>query len=248
MNMPHPRGRPRPALAAVLALGIAVAGCQTPGNPFVTQDTSQMTPAERQLYEDEKRFNETVGSAVLLGAAGGAIVGAGLGAAMGNSRDAARGAAIGAVLGGVLLGTDGYQTAQKERQARSEIRDLRAAADSVREDNAQLQRYLDTSSKVLAEGRTRLKQLSRDVAARKLSVEQADAARKREQRNIASMNETLETSRKARDDYVKSAAQLPANPQGKRDFDGEIRRMNAQIEQLEKNVTAYNQALQVSRA
>jgi hypothetical protein len=207
-----------------------------------------MTQAERDLYEEEKRFNETVGSAVLLGVAGGAVIGAGLGAAMGNIRDAARGAAIGAVLGGVLLGIDGKNTADKERGQRREIKDLETAAATVREDNAQLRSYLDSSSKVLAEGRVRLNQLRRDVASRKVSVQQANAARDREQRNIASMTETLDKARKARDDYVKAAGQLPDNPQGKRDFDGEIRRMNAQIEQLEKNVTAYNQALQVSRA
>ncbi len=252
---PPARRRTPVLLSTTLAFGVALGGCQSAGggsgwNPFSSAaDSTPTTPAERELQEDEERFNKTVISGVLLGAAGGALIGASVALiAGGNKRDAARGAAAGAVVGGAALGIDGYVTAKKEQEARKGIRATQAAANDVRQDNERLQAYLDTSDRVLAEGKARLTALRRDVAARKVSVEQANAARQRESRNIASMNETLKKARETRAQYAEAASKFDDKAQGKPDLDAEIRRMDAQIKQLEENIVAYNQALQVSRA
>ena len=236
------------ARALILALAMSLAGCETmPGLGGAPQQP--LSAAEQQMQNDQKRFNDTVISAVLMGAAGGAAIG-GLGCLLAGCRgkDAVGAAAVGAVVGGAALGIDGYVTAKKEQAGKQNLRAVQVAANDVRQDNGRLQAYLDSSGKVLNEGRTRLASLQRDVAAKRISAQEAQQTREREERNIASMNQTLTQARKTRDQYMEAAGKMSDTPQNKRDLDNEIRRMNQQIAQLEGNVQAYNQALQVSRA
>jgi hypothetical protein len=101
---------------------------------------------------------------------------------------------------------------------------------------------------VLAEGRGRLADLNRDLAQRKLTAAQAEEARQREERNVASMTKALENAKQSRANYIAASKQFSADPKSKRDLDAEISRMNTQIAQLERNVSEYNKALAVSRA
>lgn len=245
-------------LSVAFAVSMALTGCDTMGrgqNPFAglmsSSSTSSlpMSPAEQQMLEDEKRFNNTVMSAVLTGAVIGAVAGGFAAAVTGKKGKNVRNAAVGgAVIGATAMGIDGYVTAKNEQASRNRTRAVVAAADDVREDNKRLQTYIDSSSRVLAEGQTRLAGLKRDMASKKVTAEEARQAQQREQRNIASMTETLAEARKTRDQYIEAAAKMPDTPQNKRNLDAEISQMNARIKKLESNVAAYNQALQVSRA
>lgn len=244
--------------AVASAMLISISACQTPG-PLQTSSSTQgtggaaqataLTPAEQQMRADSERFNNTVIGGVLTGAAAGALTGA-LAALLtgGNKKEVRNTALAGAVVGGTIGGIDGYVTAKKEQAGRNEIRTLQAAAADVRQDNQKLQAYLDSSGTVLNEGKTRLASLRRDVAAKKLSAEQAEAARKREEQNIASMNATLAQAKKTRDQYTQASAQFGGSIQSRRDLDAEIARMNNQVAQLESNIAEYNKALAVSRA
>ncbi|MEJ8849967.1 hypothetical protein [Variovorax rhizosphaerae] len=240
--------------AIVAAVILSLAGCQAPGptagsSPAGAQSQS-LSPAEMQLREDEERFNNTVISAVLTGAAGGALLGGVLGAVTGrkDKKSILTGAAAGAVVGGTALGIDGYLTAKKEQAGRQNVRAAQAAAADVQQDNNRLQAYLDTSSRVLAEGQARLAKLQRDIAAKKVSTAEAQQARAREEKNIASMNQTLTQARKTRQEYAEASEKLKGSRENTRDMDGEIRRMDQQIGQLESTVSAYNKALSVSKA
>lgn len=245
-------------LSLVLAVSLALTGCETMGggvqNPFSglmssqTSSTLPVSPAEQAMMEDEKRFNDTVISAVLTGAVVGGL-GAGLvAAASGEKSRNVRNATLGgAAVGATVLGIDGYVTAKKEQASRGRIRAVQAAANDVREDNQRLQRYIESSNRVLAEGQSRLASLRRDIASRKISAEEARQAQQREERNIASMNQTLTEARKTRDQYIDAASKLPDSRENKRNLDAEIIQMNTQIKTLEGNVAAYAQALQVSR-
>jgi hypothetical protein len=245
-------------LGVVLAVSMALAGCETMGelqNPFTDlmsfQSTSSLpvSPAEQQLLDDEKRFNNTVMSAVLTGAVAGGLSGAIIGASTGKSSKDVRDAAfVGMVVGGTAMGIDGYVTAKKEQASRERTRATEAAANDVREDNQRLQRYVESSSRVLEEGTSRLASLKRDIASKKITAEEERRAREREERNIASINKTLTEARKTRDQYMEASSKLPGTPRNKRSLDSEISQMNQQIKTLEGNVAAYNQALQVSRA
>jgi hypothetical protein len=86
------------------------------------------------------------------------------------------------------------------------------------------------------------------VAARRVSAQEAEQARKREQQNIDEMTATLESARKTRDQYRQTAAKVEATPQDRRDLDAELTRMNRQVAQLEGSIAEYSRALQVSKA
>ena len=242
--------------AVASAVLVSLSACQTMG-PTQTASTTQgtgsaspaLTPAEQQMRADSDRFNKTVMGGILTGAAAGAIAG-GLAALLtgGNSKEVRNTALAGAVVGGTIGGIDGYVTAKKEQAGRTQIRELQAAANDVRADNQRLQAYLDSSGTVLSEGKARLASLSGDVKARRISTEQAEAARQREEQNIASMNNTLAQAKKTRDQYVQASTKFTGTIQDKRDIDAEIARMNKQVAQLEANVAEYNRALAVSRA
>lgn len=242
------------ALAASLLFSLSA--CQTPGatqNASTTQGTGSanptLTPAEQQMRADSDRFNKTVMGGILTGAAAGAIAG-GLAALLtgGGGKEVRNTALAGAVVGGTIGGIDGYVTAKKEQAGRNQIRELQAAANDVRADNQRLQAYLDSSGSVLNEGKARLASLSNDVKSRRISTEQAEAARQREEQNIASMNTTLTQAKKTRDQYVQASTRFTGTIQDKRDIDAEIARMNKQVAQLESNIADYNRALAVSRA
>lgn len=240
--------------AAVL---FSLSACQTPGplrTSASTQGTggapaAQLSPAEQQMRADSDRFNSTVIGGILTGAAAGAVTGA-LAAWLtgGNKKEVRNTAIAGAVVGGTIGGIDGYVAAKKEQAGRGQIRELQAAAADVRQDNQKLQAYLDSSGSVLNEGKSRLAALRSDVAAKRVSTKQAEAARKREEQNIASMNATLAQAKKTRDQYTQASAKMTGSIQDRRDIDVEIASMNKQVAQLESNITEYNKALAVSRA
>jgi hypothetical protein len=209
----------------------------------------QMTEAEKQLQEGEKRFTTTV----MGGAAIGVLAGAGLGAVgchLAGYKDAKLRNCIllAAAAGGTAGGIDGYLTAQREKAGRDELKAVQATANDVKQDNEKLKSYLSTSDQVLAEGEARLKSLRGDVQKRKISAAEADEARQREERNIASMTKTLETAKQTRTNYIEASKKLGGDAPSKRQLDAEITRMNQQIAQLEKTVNEYNRALAVSRA
>lgn len=209
----------------------------------------QLTPAELQMRADEERFQKTVIGGVIQGA----LIGAAIGGVValiggGNTKDAARSAGIGALVGGAAGGIDGYVTAKREQAGKNELRAVQEAAKDVRADNAKLQAFLDSSDVVLKEGKTRLAALKGDLDAKRITVQEADAARKREEQNIASMKTTLAQAKKTKDEYAKAAAQFKGTPQEKGNLDAEINRMNQQVAKLESNIADYNRAVGVSRA
>lgn len=246
------RGAIHPLVAAALAVCVALTttGCETlPQLGGSSAPAVALTPAEQQMRQDQQRFNSTVIGGVLTGAAVGAVGGALIGILSGdNKKEIGKKAVGGAVIGGVAGGIDGYVTAKREASGNNEIRALQAAAADVRKDNQNLQAYLSSSGTVLKEGQTRLAKLRNDVAAKRVSAEQAQQARQREEQNIASMNATLAGAKKTRGQYQEASAKFSGAPAAKRDLDAEITRMNAQVAQLENNVAEYNRALSVSRA
>jgi hypothetical protein len=228
----------------------ASAGAGTGSSTAVAKDaTVQLTPAELQMRADEQRFQKTVIGGVMQGAMIGAAIGA-VAALIGggNTKDAARSAGIGALVGGAAGGIDGYVTAKREQAGKNELRAVQAAAKDVSADNAKLQAFLDSSDVVLKEGKTRLASLKGDINAKRITVQEAEAARKREEQNIASMKTTLAQAKKTKDEYAMAASQFKGSPQEKSNLDAEINRMNQQVAKLESNIADYNRAVGVSRA
>ena len=245
-------------LAVALALLLSACPTTNPLSNFIgsgdsgqaqSAGTPPLTPAEKQLQEDEKRFYSTM----MGGAFTGALVGAGagvLGCHLAGYKDQRLRNCIIATTaaGGIAGGVDGYVTAKRESAGRDELRATQATINDVKQDNDKLKSYLSNSNQVLAEGQARLSTLRRDVQARKVSAAEADEARQREERNIASMSKTLDQVKQTRTNYVAASKKLTGDASSKRQLDTEIERMNAQIAQLEKTIGDYNRALAVSRA
>ena len=89
--------------------------------------------------------------------------------------------------------------------------------------------------------------MAREESAAKEAA-RAEEARQREERNVASMNKTLDHAKQTRANYAAASKKLGGDAKSKRDLDLEIQKMNQQIAQLERNVAEYNRALAVSRA
>ena len=209
----------------------------------------QLSPADMKLRSEGERFDKTVIGGVLQGA----LIGAGVGALAqlltgGNRQDAVKGAAVGALAGGAIGGMDGYRKAKLQQSKMNEVEALQAAANDVRADNAKLQAFLDTSSVVMTEGTRRLAAIKGDVDAKRISAAQAQAARQREEQNIAQMQATLKKAKETQTQYAQASATFQGTPASKRDLDGEIGRMNQQVASLERNIVDYNRALAVSKA
>ena len=238
----------RSVLACVLAIGTA--GCATMpggGGSGMSASGAPLSPAEQKLRADGERFDNTVIGGVLKGAAVGAVLGALINSG-GNRQDIAKGAAVGAVAGGALGGMDGYKKAKLQQAKMDEVAALQAVAADVRADNSKLQTFLASSSSVLEEGKQRLAAVKGDVDAKRMSAAQADAARKREELNIAQMQSTLKKAKETQTQYAQASASFQGSPANKRDLDTEITRMNTQVSTLERNINDYSRALAVSKA
>jgi hypothetical protein len=245
-------GSARLALLATLVMMVASCVTTNPlqwGQSGSEASAPQLSPAEKQLQEDEQRFYSTLMGGAFVGALAGAGVGV-AGCHLAGYKDTRLRNCIAAstVTGGILGGVDGYVTAKREAAGRNELRALQATIADVRQDNEKLKSFITNSDRVLAEGRIRLAALNKDLAQRKLTAAEADEARQREERNIASMTKTLDSAKQSRANYLSASKQLGGDPKAKRDLDAEIRQLNTQIAQLERNVSDYNKALAVSRA
>ena len=232
-----------------LAMVVSTTGCETMG-PLMGGDTANLTPAERQLREDETKFRNTVIGGVATVAVMGAVAGALFAGLMGgNSRDMQRGAIAGAVAGGIAGGMDGYATAKMQQAGQQQVRAIEAAVVDIQQDNARLEQMIASSDLVLKEGQQRLASIKSDLTAGKVNAKQAEDARKREENNIAVLNKALEKARETRSEYAKASQQLAqGNPNAGRNLDAEIARTDRQIAQLERNLSEYSRALAVSRA
>lgn len=253
---PRSAGQRLTAWVAAVALVLSGVGCQTSGSaPGGSGGTGQAAPArtapvsaaERQMLEDQDRFNKTVIGGAVTWALGMAATCALVLWASG-SKDRTGKVAMCALIGAAVGAADAWVVAKKWEAGNNELRATQAAAADVRNDNQKLQTYLASSGKVLDEGKSRLAALRSDVAAKRISAEQAEQARQREEQNIASMKAGLEHAKKTRADYQQASAKFQSAPQAKRDLDGEIARMDTQVAQLERNIADYNRALAVSRA
>ncbi|HMN81957.1 MAG TPA: hypothetical protein PKA20_18810 [Burkholderiaceae bacterium] len=244
------RGRPGSRLiAALVALSLMLAGCQNgklamPG--FGARDGE--TPAEARMREDSSRFNATVLGGTVAGCGIGAVV-AGLGCKMAGSdaRKVRNCALAGCVVLGAAGAADGYHTAKQQQASRDRVRTTQAMAADVRQDNQKIQAFLESSDKVLADSRARLKDINAQVAARRISADQAATERRRIEQNRDLMQSTLDEMKQSRDVYREAAKKEPSGG-GSRDLDGELNQMNQKIASLERNVRAMNAALGVTRS
>lgn len=257
------------AIAMVTAVALVAAGIPAPawaeiqeqtdkapggildgGGSSSAENEKDLTPAEKQLRSDSSEFAETVAGGAIFGAILGAMAMAALGA-LGNPGNAgvgaARGAIMGAAIGGIMGGVDGYLTAKQRENANSSIRMTNSMAEDVRKDNERLERLVKSSNEVLVESRTQLEDIKSQVEQNQKTVAQADAERQRYEKNRDAMQTALGDLQKRRDNYAQAATKMRSRGARTTDLDRQIDSLNKQIEQLEKNVGAMNNALAVTK-
>ncbi|MFD2265041.1 hypothetical protein ACFSM5_19205 [Lacibacterium aquatile] len=231
------------ALVVVAAMGLAA--CQT-----TDQSSRPLTPAEQQLRAEADTFNETVAGGVVTGVVVGALLGALVGAASGGKNRGqaiATGAAVGAAAGGVLGGVDGYMTAKAQENANNKVRMLNSMTEDAKKDTDRLRRMVASSNTILADSKDRLEDIKADVAAKRLTVAQANAERSRIEANQALMQKTLETGVEKRNSYKEAAQRMKAQGGNTAEMDAQIAAMEKQVQELEANVSSLNSALEVTR-
>lgn len=241
------------AAIAVSALVIVpISGCKTMEtiqSKFGGSPAPELSPAEKQMRDDKSKFDSTVFGGVVTGAAIGALAGGFMAALSGgNTKDIQKGVLVGAVSGGVLGGVDGYATAKKQRAGNNEVRAIQATVADLQQENSRLEQFVRSADSVLAEGKQRLASLKSDTAAGKITAQNADAIRKREETNIELVKGTLDKSRELRTQYQQAGQRMTTDPATRRNLEQEVAVMDRQVAQLERNVAEYNRALAVSRA
>lgn len=193
------------------------------------------------------------GEIVLGGAGIGAVQGC-VGAALevlaqGPARGAARSACkTGAAVGAAAGAADGQAVAERDERNRRELASLRQATASLQQDNQALARLLAAGQQSLRDAQARLARLRAEVAARRLTAEQAETLRGREQQAIESLQAALASARASRDQHGQLARSAAGSDADRRSLDQEIARMDRQIAELERQLLAYQRALAVSRA
>lgn len=179
-----------PVVAAV-ALSLVVSGCVTS-----SESAENLTPAQRELREQTQRFNETVATGAVAGAALGCVIGI---LASRNNRGA--GCAVGAGAGAIAGGGAGYYIASRNEQYATREQAANARAAAARKEADDLARTADVAERVTRENKAQLAALDRRYRAGQITAAQYRS-------ETASMREDAQTIRKASDEAGKAQSAM----------------------------------------
>ncbi len=172
-----------------------------------------MTPAQQQLVESNKRFNQTTAE----GAIGGLLLGAAAGALLGG-RNPAQSIMIGAAAGAVVGGAAGYLVARNNlKQAHTED-DLKKAIAEAKADADSYSRSAEASRQIANDARARAAVLADQVRSKTITAAQykqnliayqnsADILRKQ----VAAMGPEIEQLRADAATYPQARADMLAS-------------------------------------
>jgi hypothetical protein len=241
----------RPLTAIVVAVALFVQGCAAPGGTVGTDDDAPVvggpppTPAERRLAAQKTDYNRTLAEGIAIGAVGGAALGAGIGAAAaGGNRGmgALIGAGIGALLGGVAGGATGSYYAEKKQRFANEEQRLDSMIADARAYNAKTEATLATTRAMVAEDQQRLEAIDRDVAAKRMSREQAQRELAGIDRRRQLLEATIVSQKERRDEWKQAAAEARSDSQNPKiaQVDQEIARLEKQVTLMQSELDALN--------
>lgn len=172
-------------LALALALGLA--GCAS-----TYDDGRPLTPAQRELREQNERFNETIATGAVVGAVTLGL----LGALLAGRRDRGTGAVIGATAGAMVGAAAGHYLATRNERYASREQAAMARTDAARREAAELARTARASEQVAVENRARLRQLEAQVRSGQATAAQLAAQQRAAQQDLALMDSAIDHSRK----------------------------------------------------
>jgi hypothetical protein len=215
--------------ALLLACGLALAGCSgTPGAGGSAQD---LTGSQQELRQRTSRFNETILTGGLLGAAVGAV-----GGCLAAGRNCGQGAAIGGVAGGAVGAAAGYYIATRNEQFASREQAAQARIGAARREADDLQRTATVADQVARDNRSRLAELERRYRAGQIT-----AAEYRSE--AAPMRDDLEQIRKAQAAAGQARTQMNADAAGQADLRREAGRVGEAEQRLRGAASRLEDAL-----
>jgi hypothetical protein len=244
--------RTRPALRLALAMGLSLllASCANspifmPGSGPSAQTGASGTADPRLTQSDEARFFSKSGWQACLIAAGGGALACQLSNASNKDSCMLKAAVVAC---GVAMGANYYLDQRRADFSNREQR-LDVMINDVREDNRRLASLNQTARTVIAEDRSQLEQLQRDIATNK--VQKAEAAQQLASidANTQYLRKTLADLKAREKQWTEVAASERANGARVDSLDAEISRMRQQIASLESEIdTLFQQrsAIKVS--
>jgi len=211
-----------------------------------TGNSANMTDDEKLLREQSDSFvqDNTFG-----GAATGAIVGCVLGGVLGallggKAQSAAIGCGAGAAAGGIAGGVDGYLKGKAAQTQANEVLMTRSVTADVQKQNAQLEAAVQTAQRVVDEDQKKLDQINAALAAKTMTLENAQAQAADIRQNSAEIAKILDAARKNRDNFVDARNQLQGGDTTA--LDQQINQLNGEIAQLETQLAAVNNSLKLT--
>ncbi len=237
-------GVPRQAMAAVVAAVLFLSSCagttgaySDPGRP--------LTVAEQRMRQQASDFNRTLAEGIAVGAVGGAAAGAGIGALAGGDNrgtSALIGAAIGAALGSLAGYAAGSYYAEKKATYANQEQLLDAMIADARMDNQKTEALVRDSQTVAASDKQKLAQIQRDLAAKRISHEQAQKDLAAIDSNRQVLEQSINNLVKRRNEWRQAAQEARADVNNPRivQLDNEIDKLDKQIALMRSELDAIN--------
>jgi len=191
----------------------------------------ELTPEQRELRQQAKAYNKTVGQGVAWGALLGAVAGAAVGGSSNRGRNIAAGAAIGATAGGIA----GSYYAERQREAASKEAFLANMIDDVREYNQESMALIATAEQVYVDGSRRLAQLKRQYQNGSLDRSILDRQIVIAKADHDLLTDSLKFTRNELEKYQESKQQYARDFPGQdiSELENEIAQIELRVEELE---------------
>lgn len=234
------------AVALSLSACVLLSACQTTG-----AGDRPLTASEQRMREQAATYNQTIFEGALTGCAIGGLGGLLAGASKGKNkgRNILVDSAIGCAVGGVIGGGVGAYVADKQEKYASKEQQLDAMISDVRDENQRLSSLIASTQQVIADDKARMDQIDRNLAAGKLTMEQAKKQMASVDDNRAYLDNTIKELHKRKDTYAEAAKQTAsgANKAKADAMNQEISTLEKQIAQLESERNSLVQRRTVSR-
>jgi prefoldin subunit 5 len=234
------------ATAAVVAGAMLLTSCAGVGGGAQFSDPGRpLTPAESRMRQQTNDFNRTLAEGVVVGAVGGAAAGAGIGALAGGDnrgKSALIGAGIGAVLGSLAGYTAGSYYAKKKEKYVDQEQRLDSMIADARADTQKTEALFRDTQTIAAADKQKLDQIKRDLAAKRISQEQAQKELAAIDSNRQALEASIANLAKRRDEWRQAAqeARSDANNPRLAQLDNEIGKLDKQIALMQSELDAVN--------
>lgn len=222
--------------AAALFL-VIVSGCATTGGFSGGTGTSGATgrpPPDPRLVQQGRFFSRSGFQACMVGGGGAFLLTTLI---EGNVTKNALIAGVAAC--GVAMGANYYTDVRRSQYANNEQR-LNAYIKDVQEDNARLANLNATTNQVIAESKTAIDRVKAQLAARQISMAQANSQLAKVDSDRAYLQSTLAKLRHKQQEYQKTAATERQQGTNTAALDAEIGKMQQQVDQLEYQLVQLN--------